>query len=198
MLTLEKLKTVCPNITQEILDSINKTCEKYKINSKERYAHFVGQMAHESGGFFACSENLNYSAEGLLKVFSKYFNSGNVAAYAKKPELIASKVYASRMGNGDESSKDGWKYRGRGFIQITGKDNYTEFGKDQGQDFVSNPDLVSKAPYNVLSAGWFWNKAGCNYLADKLDIIGVTKKINGGTNGLDDRRALTNKLLSLF
>ena len=158
---------------------------------------FLAQCGHESGGFTAFSENLNYSAKGLRTVFPKYFPDDSVAnAYERNPEKIANKVYANRMGNGPESSGDGWKYRGRGMIMTTGKDNYTEFSKYSGLDAVNNPDsLSSYMSVAIKSAIWFWNKNKLNSYCDKNDFIGLTKKINGGLNGLEDRQDKLKKLM---
>lgn len=168
------------------------------IDTKERVNMFLAQCGHESGGFTAFSENLNYSAKGLRTVFPKYFPDDSVAnAYERNPEKIANKVYANRMGNGPESSGDGWKYRGRGMIMTTGRVNYTEFSKYSGIDAVNNPDLLSTdISVAIKSAIWFWNKNNLNKFADAKDILGATKKINGGTHGLEDRTDKYNKLMS--
>jgi len=136
---------------------------------------------------------LNYSKEGLLKTFPKYFNSDNANFYARKPELIANKVYCNRMGNGNNESGDGWKYRGRGFIQITGKSNYTVLSKDTRIDFLNNPDLLLQEANSMISALWFWNKNKLNELADNDDVVSITKKINGGYNHLKERTILLEK-----
>jgi putative chitinase len=164
----------------------------YYINTPLRIAHFMAQIEHESG-LKPVSENLNYSKEGLLKTFSKYFNSDNADFYARKPELIANKVYCNRMGNGDYASGDGWKYRGRGFIQITGKDNYLMLSKDTRIDYLNNPDLLLNESDSLISALWYWNKHKLNLLADKNDIKAITKSINGGFNGLPHRISLFKK-----
>lgn len=168
------------------------------IDTKERVNMFLAQCGHESGGFTAFSENLNYSAKGLRTVFPKYFPDDSIAnAYERNPEKIANKVYANRMGNGPESSGDGWKYRGRGILQCTGKDNYTAFSKDMNIDAVNNPDLLSTdLSVAIKSAIWFWNKNNLNKFADTKDIVGATKKINGGTIGLEDRQDKLKKLMS--
>ncbi len=186
-LNLENLKGHVP---AAVIAQIPLCAEKFKINTALRLAHFLAQCGHESAGFKATQENLNYSAAGLNKVFSKYFRSVNAASYAKQPEKIASRVYANRMGNGDEASKDGYKYRGRGYIQLTGKNNYIEFNKTVDDDVVNNPDLVS-SKYPLLSAAWYWNSRSLNNSADKGASDGVvteiTRKVNGGTIGLADR-----------
>lgn len=176
-------------------DAIQATCDKFEINTPERQAGFIAQLAHESGMFKFVKENLNYSDKALLAVFPKYFNAENVQAYARQPEKIANRVYGNRMGNGNEASGDGFKYCGRGLIQLTGKDNYKRFSDAVGVDFVSNPELVEQPEYACLSAGWFWSVNGLNKLADAKDILGMTKRINGGTIGLDHRTELYNKLI---
>ena len=176
--------------------------DKYKtllnvhhVNTPLRQAHFFSQMEHESG-LKPVSENLNYSATGLLSTFGKYFDLESAKLYARQPQKIANKVYANRMGNGNEASGEGWKYRGRGFIQITGKNNYSMLSKDTRIDFLSNPDLLLTEVNSMISALWYWNKNGLNALADKNDIKGITRTINGGYNGLADRTELLNKYIS--
>ncbi len=175
-----------------------KAARDYFKLTNNQAAHFFGQCAHESGGFKVFSENLNYSAQGLQGIFKKYFPNAAVAAqYARKPEKIANKVYGNRMGNGPESSGDGWRYRGRGPIQLTGKDNYTAFAKDIGRpDVLTNPDLVvSELAFE--SALWFFRKNGLLAIADKgvtdAVITQITKRVNGGTHGLDDRLKKTKQ-----
>lgn len=161
----------------------------YHVNTDLRLAHFFSQLEHESN-LKPISENLNYSAKGLGKTFKKYFPTIALAnQYANQPQRIANIVYANRMGNGNEESGEGWKYRGRGFIQLTGKDNYRVLSKDVRIDFLKNPDLLLQEANAMISALWFWNKNKLNELADKDDVLAVTKKINGGTNGLEDRKA---------
>lgn len=173
--------------------------EKNSINTPKRIASFIAQCAHESGGFRVTSENLNYSEKALNTVFSKYFiRAGRDAApYARNPERIANVVYAGRMGN--NYSGDGWKFRGRGFIQLTGKNNYAKFQKDYDINVLDNPDSVAEdMNLSVLTAIWYWNSNNLNRFADSGDVRGLTKAINGGFNGLDDRIAQTNKLHALF
>jgi putative chitinase len=189
------VKIVDPATADKWADAIQATCDKFEINTPERQAGFIAQCAHESGMFKAVKENLNYSDKALLGVFPKYFNADNVASYARQPEKIANRVYGNRMGNGDEASGDGFRYCGRGLIQLTGKDNYKRFSDSVGVDFVASPELVETPQYAVLSAGWFWSANGLNKLADAKDIVGMTKRINGGTIGLDHRTELYNKLL---
>lgn len=176
-----------------------KAARDYFKLTNNQAAHFFGQCAHESGGFKVFSENLNYSADGLNKIFPKYFIKAgrNAAGYARKPEKIANVVYAGRMGNGPESSGDGWRYRGRGPIQLTGKDNYTAFAKDIGRpDVMTNPDLVV-GELAFESALWFFRKNGLLAIADKgvtdAVITQITKRVNGGTHGLDDRLKKTKQ-----
>jgi putative chitinase len=162
----------------------------------------LAQCGHESANFRAFKENLNYSAEGLNKTFKKYFPTLDSAKdYARQPERIASKVYANRMGNGNEASKDGFKYLGRGFIQLTGKANYLEFDKSVPEDIMANPELVA-TKYPLASAAWFWDKNGLNAIADKgaTDAVvkSITKRVNGGTIGLEDRIQHFNEFYSLL
>ena len=167
--------------------------DSYNVNTSLRKAHFMAQIEHESG-LKPVSENLNYSADGLGKTFAKYFPTKEICnSYAKNPIAIASRVYSSRMGNGSETSQDGWKYRGRGFIQLTGKDNYLVLSKETKIDFVANPDLLMQESNALISALWFWNKHKLNELADKDDCKGITKAINGGFNGLEAREQLLIK-----
>ena len=190
---------ITPIKAEEWIDAINETFDRFDISTPERQACFLGQCAHESGGFTALKENLNYSAEGLTKVWPKRFPSFDVAqSYHRNPEKIANKVYADRMGNGNEASGDGFKYRGRGLIQLTGKDNYRACGEALGVDLVEEPDLVSTPQYAALSAGWFWDKNKLNQFADANDMTGLTKRINGGTHGLDDRVARTQTAIDVL
>ena len=168
--------------------------EKYGLTTKLRIAHFMAQIEHESG-LKPISENLNYSASGLIRVFRKYFSDVEAINFANQPQKIANRVYANRMGNGNEASGEGWKYRGRGFIQITGKINYFQLANDTDLDCLKNPDLLLQEANAMISALWFWNKAGLNKLADKNDIKGITRKINGGYNGLEHRTELLKKYL---
>lgn len=190
MINSSKLSTKVPaHVMLEIISII----EKFNITNPLRLSHFLAQASHESGGFKFLKENLNYSASGLLKVFPKYFKDKATAdKYARNPEMIASKVYASRMGNSDEASKEGFKFRGRGYIQLTGKDNYKAFSNFIGEDCVAKPDLVSDK-YPLVSAAWFFDKNNLWTLCDKGigdDVVtSVTKRVNGGVNGLADRIA---------
>lgn len=186
-LNIEKLKGHIPDA---VLAQIPDTAAKFNITNNLRLAHFLAQCGHESGNFKAVSENLNYSADGLKKIFGKYFPGNLNESYARQPEKIASRVYASRMGNGDEASKEGFKFRGRGYIQLTGKANYTNFTKFIGEDCVANPDLVA-TKYPLASAAFFFDSnklwAICDKGADDATVTAVTKRVNGGTIGLADR-----------
>jgi len=164
------------------------------IDTPLRASHFLAQVAHESGDFKFKSENLNYSYSLLIKVFPKYFNSANAQDYHRQPEKIANRVYANRLGNGNEESGDGWKYKGRGYIQITGKDNYKTFSDwAKNKAIIETPEIVSDDKYAGLSAIWFWNKNGLSKIADTDNLrddktlIKITSRVNGGTNGLADR-----------
>lgn len=197
-LKLDALKGVIPD---SVIAQIPDTAAKFNITTNLRLAHFLSQCAHESGGFKAVTENLNYSADGLGKIFPKYFPGNLNESYARNPEKIASRVYASRMGNGDEASKDGYKFRGRGYIQLTGKDNYTKFTQFIGEDCVASPDLVA-TKYPLASAAFFFNANGlwaiCDKGADTAAVTAVTKRVNGGTHGLEDRLAKFNKYYALI
>ena len=198
-----KLEALSTKIPANVLEQIPQIMEKFSLNSPIRLAHFLSQCAHESGNFKAVTENLNYGAAGLRSIFGKYFkDDASAKAYERKPEKIANRVYSSRMGNGDEASGDGWKFRGRGYIQLTGKDNYSQFDKVVEDDILANPDLVA-TKYPLMSAAFFFEKNNlwkiCDGGADKEDVIALTKRINGGTHGLEDRLAkfaLFNSLLS--
>ena len=199
-LNIEKLRGKVPDVVFAQLKSV---VDIYEINGPLRMSHFLGQCAHESGFFKSIEENLNYSAKGLLATFgSKYFTPEEATEYERKPEKIASRVYANRMGNGNEESKEGWKYRGRGYIQLTGKSNYNSFSKSFNQeDLVDRPDLVATR-YPLISAAWFWKSNGLNEVADRGDDIAVitkiTKRINGGTKGLDERIEYFEKFHNLL
>ena len=184
---LTKLKGHIPD---SVIDQIPGVAEKFGVNTPLRLAHFLAQTGHESGGFKITTENLNYSAKGLATIFKKYFTPESAAEYQRKPEKIANIVYANRMGNGNQASGDGYKFRGRGFIQLTGRDNYTAFGKSVGEDIANNADLVA-TKYPLLSAAWFWSKNKLNEIADQGNttevVTKITKRVNGGTIGLNDR-----------
>lgn len=180
---LAKLK-----INPELAPIFNATFDRWGIATLRQQAAFIGQCGHECGNFRILEENLNYRAETLMKLWPKRFPTLEVAnQYARQPRKIANKVYANRMGNRDEASDDGWRFRGSGWIQLTGHDNFYHFSKAMGEDFVMKPELVRTPEYAAQSAGWFWSTQKCNALADASDWKGLTKRINGGQIGLDDR-----------
>ena len=184
---LDKLKGHIPDA---VIAQIPDTAKKFNITNTLRLSHFLAQCGHESGGFKAISENLNYSSDGLKKIFPKYFPGNLNESYARQPEKIANRVYSSRMGNGDEASGEGYKFRGRGYIQLTGKSNYSAFDKMVDEDILANPDLVA-TKYPLMSAAFFFNNNGlwsiCDKGADDATVTAVTKRVNGGTIGLPDR-----------
>ena len=200
-LNLEKLKKCVPNNKDHagLMNAFNKVFEKYEINTKERVAGFLAQCGHESLDFTVLKENLNYGAKGLRGTFGKYFpDDATAAKYERKPEMIANRVYASRMGNGNEASGDGYKYRGRGAIQLTGCSNYTAFAKDIGKTIDETITYLETLEGAIESACWFWKKNGLNEIADKKDITLMTKRINGGTIGLEDRTKHWNNNLQVL
>jgi putative chitinase len=187
-MNLEKLRGHVPDT---VIAQIPGVIDAFGVNTPLRLAHFLAQCGHESGGFRLTQENLNYSAKGLMGIFKKYFPTQALAdAYARKPEKIANKVYGNRMGNGPEASGEGFKFRGRGYIQLTGKQNYTAFDAAVPDDILANPDLVS-TKHALASAAWFWKKNGLNLIADTGSstevVTKITKRVNGGTIGLADR-----------
>jgi putative chitinase len=190
------------HIPDSVLSQIPDTATKFGINTNLRLAHFLAQCAHESGGFKLTQENLNYGAKGLMTVFKKYFpTQAKALQYERKPEKIANLVYGNRMGNGPEDTGDGYKYRGRGFIQLTGKDNYRAFDALVQEDILQTPELVA-IKYPLLSAAWFFHKTNINKISDTGSsdtvVTLVTKKVNGGTNGLDDRLKYFKKYYSIL
>ena len=166
---------------------INEAASRFDISTPDRMAAFLAQTAHESGGFKRLAENLNYSAQALVKTWPSRFDAATAQAYARKPEKIANKVYASRMGNGDEASGDGWRYRGRGLIQITGRENYAACGAALGLPLLTQPELLEQPDGAAMSAAWFWQTNGCNELADVADFATITRRINGWLTGQSDR-----------
>ena len=187
-MNLEKLRGHVPDT---VIAQIPAVMDTFGVNTSLRLAHFLAQCGHESGGFRLTQENLNYSAKGLMGIFKKYFPTQALAdAYARKPEKIANRVYGGRMGNGLEASGEGYKFRGRGYIQLTGKQNYTAFDLAVEDDILANPDLVS-SKHALASAAWFWKKNGLNLIADTGSssevVTKITKRVNGGTIGLPDR-----------
>ena len=198
-MNLEKLKGHVPD---SVITQIPGVMQKFEINTPLRLAHFLAQCGHESGGFRLVKENLNYSAKGLMGIFKKYFpNEALAKQYERKPEKIANKVYGGRMGNGDEASGDGAKFCGRGFIQLTGKTNYQAFFKSISADINTDPTLVA-TQYPLLSAAWFFNKNGLHKIADggatTAVVTSITKRVNGGTIGLDDRIKHFNEFYALL
>ncbi len=178
----------------QVYDELVDVAREFDITNPFRMAHFLAQCAHESGNFKHVRENLNYSEQGLLNVFPKYFDKNTAKLYARKPEQIANIVYECRLGNGNRNTGDGWKFRGRGFLQLTGLVNYKAFGEFIGVDLLTNPDLVA-TKYPLTSAAWFFHKKGlwkiCDQGVDEPTIVAVTKRVNGGTNGLADRISKT-------
>jgi putative chitinase len=185
-----KLDSLKGHIPDSVIAQIPLVSEKFGVNTPLRLAHFLAQTGHESGGFKAVVENLNYSANGLTNIFKKYFTPESAKEFERKPEKIANIVYANRMGNGNQASGDGFRFRGRGYIQLTGRNNYTAFDKSVEDDILANPDLVS-TKYPLLSAAWFWSNNGLNSISDQgssEDVVTkVTKRVNGGVIGLPDR-----------
>jgi putative chitinase len=180
-------------------EALNKILPEYEINTPERVAAFIAQAAHESDGFTALHENLNYRPETLRKVFPRYFpDDATAAQYAHNPEMIANRVYANRMGNGNEASGDGFRYCGRGLIQLTGHDNYQAFADSISTDITQIPAYLQTFEGAVQSACWFWENNNLNQYADSGDILAMTKRINGGTNGLEDRQSRYNQALQVF
>ncbi len=196
-----KLAALKGHIPDLVVSQIPDTAAKFNITTPLRLSHFLAQCGHESGGFKALVENLNYGSKGLLGTFPKYFNVTTAAQYERKPEMIASKVYGGRMGNGVESTKDGWKFRGRGYIQLTGKDNYTAFDKFVTENIIESPELVA-TKYPLMSAAWFFDKnklwTVCDKGATTEVVTAVTKRVNGGVIGLVDRIKHFNEYYSLL
>lgn len=195
-MNLEKLKGHVPD---NVIEQLPETMAKFGIDTPIKLAHFLAQAGHESGGFKVVNENLNYGAKGLRGVFTKYFPTDEKALlYERKPEKIANLVYGGRMGNGAESTGEGYKFRGRGYIQLTGKDNYAALGKAIGEDLVANPDLVA-TKYPLMSAAWFFQRCLPKCVdASPASITAVTKCVNGGTIGIDDRTKHFNEYYSLL
>ena len=201
MLTEELLKQVLPNckVTGDLLVVLLNVLEKYEINTPKRIAGFLAQCGHESAEFNTLKENLNYGAAGLRATFPKYFaDDATAKAYERKPEQIANRIYANRMGNGIETSGDGFKFRGRGAIQLTGKENYTKFATSIGKSLDETVAYLETLEGAVESACWFWSTHGLNATCDADDIVSMTKKINGGTIGLEDRKSHYEKAKKLL
>ena len=194
MATSEQLAKL--HIGQQWVTALNDTFSQFGILTPNQQAAFIGQCGHECGHFRILEENLNYRAATLMKLWPKRFPTLEIAnQYAGNPKKIANMVYANRMGNRDEASGDGYRFRGRGCIQLTGHSNYFHAGKALGVDFVMEPDLVATPKYAAMTAGWYWSTHGCNELAEAANWVGLTKKINGGTIGLDDRILHTKQAL---
>jgi len=197
MVSPEQLKQL--HIGEQWVDALNETFQRFNILTPLQQASFIGQCGHECGNFKILEENLNYRAETLMKLWKSRFPTIEIAnEYARNPKKIANKVYASRMGNRDESSGDGFRFRGRGCIQLTGHANYFHAGQACGEDFVMSPDLVATPKYAAMTAGWFWNTHKLNQYADTRDFTMMTKRINGGTIGLNDRIKHINHALEVL
>jgi len=191
---LAKLK-----IGPQWVDALNETFQRFNISTPRQQAAFIGQCGHECGNFTKLQEGLSYAADRLMKIWPKRFPTMEVAQkYARNEKGLANFVYANRMGNRDEASGDGYRFRGRGCIQLTGSDAYFHAGKALGVDLWADPDLVSQPQYAALTAGWFWSTHNCNNLAEAADWLGLTKKINGGTIGYEDRIKHTNEALAVL
>jgi len=196
-LTTPILKACGVPAAEKFLHSLNNALPRYQIVAPLEVAHFIAQVGHESIGFTRLEENLHYSANSLMRVWpSRFPDSDTAEKYANNPEKIANKVYGGRMGNTEEG--DGWKYHGRGLIQLTGKDNYKACAEATGQPLLDTPEIVLQPQLAALTAGWFWNKKGLNALADASDFDTMTKRINGGLIGLDDRKAKIAKALTVL
>lgn len=197
MVNKEQLKEL--HIGEEWVDALNETFTRFDISNPARQAAFIGQASHESGNFKKLEEDLRYRAETLMRVWPKRFPTLEFAKqYEKNPKKIANSVYSNRMGNRDEASGDGYRFRGRGLFQLTGHSNYFHAGKALGEDFVMNPDLVATPRYATLTAAFFWQTHKLNDYADARDYLTMTKRINGGTIGLQDRIAHINHALSVL
>ena len=196
-----KLDALKGHIPDAVIAQIPDTAAKFNITTPLRLAHFLAQCGHESGGFKSISENLNYSVDGLKRIFGKYFPGDLASSYARQPEKIANRVYGNRMDNGDETSGDGYRFRGRGYIQLTGRSNYTKFAKFIGEDTINNPDLVA-TKYPLASAAFFFDSnklwSICDKGADEATVTAVTKRVNGGTIGLPDRIKHFNEYYNLL
>lgn len=199
--TQEKLAQIIPNAAYGVdvwFNELNELLPVFEINTPQRVAAFIAQTAHESGGYRALSENLNYSGDALCRVWPKHFNEENKEQYHRNPEAIANRAYRNRMGNGDEESGEGWAYRGRGLIQLTGKDNYSRFAAYAEMAVEQAPEYIETPRGAVHSACWFWYSNDLNTYADAGDFVGMTKRINGGTIGLEDRIKHYEEALHIF
>lgn len=203
-ITPAQIRHVFPRCPQAIADALPSAMIAGKIDSLQRIAAFLAQVGHESGGLVRLVENLNYSAEGLAATWpNRYANAdktpNNLARkLARRPEAIANNCYADRMGNGPEASGDGWRYRGRGLIQVTGRANYADAGKALLLPLIDEPHLLEQSGPATRSACWFWRAKGCNELADAGDFLGITRRINGGTHGHAERLELRNRIVKVL
>jgi putative chitinase len=187
VMDISNLKSMLP---PDVFKALPDVIHVFEINNPYRLTHFLSQVSHESGGFVHTAENMNYSEAGLLAVFPSHFTPTQAKEYANKPECIANRAYANRMGNGDEASGDGWRYRGRGYIQITGKDLYERMAEDIDGAIIEKPECIADQ-YALASAGWWWLAEGCNKIADTRPTVkAMTRKVNGGLYGLADRQEL--------
>ena len=203
MITIEQLQACFPHTKADRIEyfheGIDQTFQVFDINTPQRAAAFLAQTGHESGGLNLTEENLHYKAATLSRLWPRLFPADVAEQYAAQgPQAIGSRAYGGRMGNGPEETGDGFRYRGRGLIQLTGKDNYAACGDALGMDLISDPDQVAQNPVAVLSAGWFWDTHHLNALADQGDMLTITKRINGGTIGLEERVELYNHILSVL
>jgi len=202
MVSPDQLKKM--HIDPSLADAFNETFQRFGINTTAQQASWIGQCGHECGNFKILEENLNYRAATLLKLFPRTpkrawgFTPEEAAAYEKQPQRIANRIYGNRMGNRDEASGDGWRFRGSGFLQLTGHSNFYHAGQALGEDFVMQPELVRTPKYAAMTAGWFWQTHKLNQYADRTDYLMMTKKINGGTIGLDDRIKHINHALDIL
>ena len=203
-ITLANIQAIIPTkpeIIEKFIEPLNVTIIKYDIGTEARLSAFLAQIFHESGNLTAVKENLNYSQRALLTLFKKYFDAETAPKYARNQEMIANRIYANRMGNGDEKSGEAFKYRGRGLIQCTGKNNYKACGDSLKIDLLSKPELLETPKYAALSAGWFWDSNKLNSICDKNteeSFIQLTKRINGGIIGLEHRLELWHKAKLVF
>jgi putative chitinase len=202
MVTSEHLRQL--KIDPNLADYFNETFDRFDISSPARQACWIGQCGHECGNFRIMEENLNYRAPTLLKLFPRTpkrawgFTPEEAAAYERQPQRIANRIYSSRMGNRDEASGDGWRFRGAGFLQLTGHSNFWHASQALGEDFVMQPELVRTPKYAAMTAGWFWQTHRLNQYADSGDYLTLTKRINGGTIGLEDRKKHINEALHIL
>jgi len=202
MVTSEQLRQL--KIDPNLADYFNETFDRFDISSPARQACWIGQCGHECGNFRIMEENLNYRAPTLLKLFPRTpkrawgFTPEEAAAYEKQPQRIANRIYSNRMGNRDETSGDGWRFRGAGFLQLTGHSNFWHASQALGEDFVMQPELVRTPKYAAMTAGWFWQTHRLNQYADSGDYLTLTKRINGGTIGLEDRKKHINEALHIL